>query len=227
MFSGKKVSIVIPCHNEETGLAEVLSQKPAFVDEVIVVNNDSTDRTGEVATSYGAKVVFLKEKGYGLAYQAGMRAASGDVILGMDGDGSYQMANVEELVRKIVIEGYDFVSGSRFPLRQKESMPGIKRISNRVFSAWLRFRFKLKLQDSQSGLFAFKKEFAELLIPHQKGMPFSQELKLNAWLSPKLRSIEIPIHYSPRSGDVKYRALQDSWQNIRAALNYVPPTSKT
>src|SRR4029079_4721832 len=86
MYRGKRISVVIPCHNEEGGIAAVLAQMPSMVDEVVVVDNASTDRTGEVARGAGARVVFEARKGYGRAYKTGFAAARGDVIVTMDGD---------------------------------------------------------------------------------------------------------------------------------------------
>ena len=90
MFSGKRISVVIPCHNEEAGIRAVIERMPRpLVDEIVVVNNASTDRTEEVALELGAKVVREEKKGYGNAYKAGLAAASGDIIVTMDGDGTY------------------------------------------------------------------------------------------------------------------------------------------
>jgi len=88
MYRGKRISVVIPCHNEEAGVAAVLAQMPSMVDEVVVVDNASTDRTAEVARGAGARVVFEARKGYGRAYKTGFAAARGDVIVTMDGDGT-------------------------------------------------------------------------------------------------------------------------------------------
>jgi glycosyltransferase involved in cell wall biosynthesis len=82
MFSGKRISVVIPCHNEEEGIRVVIQRMPrALVDEIVVVNNASTDRTEEVALELGARVVREERKGYGLAYRTGLAAASGDIIM--------------------------------------------------------------------------------------------------------------------------------------------------
>ena len=74
MYKGKRVSVVIPCHNEEEGIRITLSDMPrALVDEVVVVDNNCSDNTSEVALSLGARVVTETRKGYGAAYKAGSR----------------------------------------------------------------------------------------------------------------------------------------------------------
>src|SRR6185436_14107809 len=85
MHRGLKISVVIPCYNEEEGIQTVIHAMPAYVDEIVVVDNNSTDRTSEVARSLGAVVVFQGRKGYGAAYQAGLPAATGDIIATLDG----------------------------------------------------------------------------------------------------------------------------------------------
>ena len=77
MHRGLKISVVIPCYNEEDGIRSVIESMPSYVDEIVVVDNNSTDRTGEIARSLGAVVVFQPVKGYGAAYQAGLPAATG------------------------------------------------------------------------------------------------------------------------------------------------------
>jgi len=81
MHRGLKISVVIPCYNEEDGVRYTMGQLPACVDEVVVVDNNSTDRTAEVARSLGARVVRETRKGYGAAYQAGLPAATGDITV--------------------------------------------------------------------------------------------------------------------------------------------------
>src|SRR5437016_14666644 len=89
MYRGLKISVVIPCYNEQDGIRSVIEAMPTYVDEIVVVDNNSTDRTGEIARNLGAVVVFQPRKGYGAAYQAGLPAATGDVIATLDGDGTY------------------------------------------------------------------------------------------------------------------------------------------
>jgi glycosyltransferase involved in cell wall biosynthesis len=81
MRNGKTISVVIPCYKEEEGIRIVMETMPDFVDEVIVVDNASTDATEQVAVGLGAKVIREARKSYGRAYKTGFRAAKGDVIL--------------------------------------------------------------------------------------------------------------------------------------------------
>ncbi len=109
MYKGQSITVIIPCLNEEQGIERVLRAMPEFVDEVIVVDNNSTDRTVEVAASLGAKVIREDVRGYGRAYKRGFAAATGDLIVTLDGDQSYP---VDALV---LPAGSVPAPGSRFP----------------------------------------------------------------------------------------------------------------
>ena len=89
MYKGQSIAVIIPCLNEEQGVEKVLRALPDFVDEVIVVDNASTDRTSEVAAALGAKVISEDVRGYGRSYKRGFAVATSDVIITLDGDHSY------------------------------------------------------------------------------------------------------------------------------------------
>ena len=89
MYKGQSITVIIPCLNEEQGIEQVLRAMPEFVDEVIVVDNASTDRTSEVAARLGAKVIREDVRGYGRSYKRGFAVATGDLIVTLDGDHSY------------------------------------------------------------------------------------------------------------------------------------------
>src|SRR5262245_4226497 len=114
MRQNLKISLVIPCYNEEDGVREVIGRCPPDVDEIVVVDNNCTDRTAEVARSLGAQVVSEKRPGYGAAYKAGMRAARGDLIVTLDGDGTYPPEAIPELVDALVERRWDFLSACRW-----------------------------------------------------------------------------------------------------------------
>src|SRR5688500_17771786 len=89
MYKNLRITVVIPCLNEEEGIRKVLDELPSFVDEVMVVDNGSTDGTAEIARSRGARVITELNRGYGRAYKSGFSHATGDIIVTLDGDHSY------------------------------------------------------------------------------------------------------------------------------------------
>jgi hypothetical protein len=209
------ISVVVPCYNEEAGIQKVIAGLPDCVDEIVVVNNNSTDRTAEVAGALGAKVVLETRKGYGAAYKRGLAAATRDVIVTMDGDGTYPMDAIPELVDFLVERKLDFVSAARFPLRDPKAMNFSNKVGNWVltFAAWV--LFGEKMADSQSGMWVFRRQVLPMLQVTSDGMPFSEEIKIEAIRHPHVRFAEHAIDYRPRIGEVKLRKWRDGWANIR------------
>src|SRR5712671_6077145 len=117
MYKSLRITVIIPCLNEEQGVERVLRALPEFVDEVIVVDNNSTDRTSEVAASLGAKVIREEVRGYGRAYKRGFAAATSDVIVTLDGDHSYPVDALSYLLEAFLHLDVDFLNASRFPVR--------------------------------------------------------------------------------------------------------------
>src|ERR1700722_16800165 len=122
MYKSQKITVIIPCLNEEQGIESVMRRMPEFVDEVIVVDNGSTDRTSDVAASYGAKVIREDVRGYGRAYKTGFASASGDIIITLDGDQSYPPDAISYLLEAFLHLDVEFLSASRFPVRDRQSM---------------------------------------------------------------------------------------------------------
>ncbi len=137
-MSGVKIVAVIPALNEEGSIGRVVAAVPrALVAEVLVVNNGSTDRTAEVATAAGARVVTEPERGYGAACKAGLNAASdADILVYLDGDASDQPEELASILGPVAGGEADLVVGSRL-LGQREAgaMP-----PHAVFGNWLTAR---------------------------------------------------------------------------------------
>jgi dolichol-phosphate hexosyltransferase len=108
------ISLIIPAKNEEGGIAEIIELSKNFVDEIIVIDGHSTDRTRELALSKGAKVVLDNKKGKGDAYKVGIKEATGDIIVFIDADGSHDPEQIPALVGPLLKDEADFVIGSRF-----------------------------------------------------------------------------------------------------------------
>lgn len=213
MIQHLKVSLVIPCYNEEDGVREVIERTPKDVDEIVVVDNNCTDRTAEVARSLGAVVVSERTPGYGAAYKAGLKAATGDLIVTLDGDGTYPPESIPALVGKLVERKLDFLSASRFPLADPKAMGITNRIGNWVLTATAMVLFFTPIRDSQSGMWVFKRSTLDRMRITSDGMPFSQEIKLEAILR-GYRFGEEHIAYGARIGEVKLQKWRDGWLNL-------------
>lgn len=213
MHRNLSISVVIPCYNEEDGIRQVLGRIPKVVDEVVVVDNNCTDRTAEVAQSMGAVVVAEKTPGYGAAYKAGLRAASKDVIVTLDGDGTYPPEEIPRLVDEMVDRNWDFLSASRFPLTDPTAMHLTNRLGNWVLTVAAAVLYLQPIRDSQSGMWVFKRSGLGKMRLTSDGMPFSEEIKLEAVLR-GLRFGEGHIPYGARVGEVKLQKWRDGWLNL-------------
>lgn len=220
MHNGQRVSVVIPCYNEEKGLKKMFANVPEIIDELLVVDNDSTDETANVASGFGANVIKIKKRQYGFSYQLGLPKASGDILVTLDGDASYPMSEIPRLLAYLTKGNYDFVIASRFPLSSKKAMPIHKRYANYFITSLIRNLFSLNITDTQSGMMVFKKSILPAILSSHSGMGFSQEMKLHAVLNKRISCSELKIAYAERIGPVKFRRFKDSMDNLMSVLRY-------
>lgn len=213
MYKGFSVSVVIPCFNEERGIAAVLRSMPEYVDEVIVVDNNSTDDTGRIAKERGAEVIFETAKGYGNAYKAGLPRARCDIVATADGDGTYPTHSIGPIIDHMVARNLDFVSASRFPLKNPKAMRFRNVLGNKILTYTTRVLWLRWIADSQSGMWVFRREVLERTKLRSGGMPFSEEIKLEV-IERGLRFGEYHIDYSERIGETKLFPWKDGVENL-------------
>ncbi len=214
MYRGLTISVVIPCFNEEQGLRYVLEHMPEYVDEVVVVDNNSTDDTARIAVEGGARVIFERRKGYGCAYQAGLPVASGEIIATVDGDGTYPSHAIAVIVDEMIARRLDFVSASRFPLRNPRAMRRRNQLGNAILTYAFRLLYLRWVADSQSGMWVFRRACLEQIRATHPGMAFSEEIKLEALQARGLRFGEVHIDYHERIGETKLFTWRDGWLNL-------------
>jgi len=214
MYKNLRVTVVIPCLNEEQGIQTVLSEVPTFVDEVIVVDNGSTDHTAAIAREMGAHVVTELHRGYGRAYKSGFSRATGDLIVTLDGDHSYPVAALSYLLEAFVHCRVGFLSASRFPLLSDTAMSSKHNIGNRILSFVMSLLFFRWVHDSQSGMWVFRRDALKKMNLTSDGMAFSEEIKIEAIKNRDIGFREIFISYSQRLGEKKLRPWPDGLHNL-------------
>lgn len=214
MYKGQSITVIIPCLNEEQGIEQVLRRMPDFVDEVIVVDNASTDRTSEVARSFGAQVIREEVRGYGRSYKRGFQQARGDIIVTLDGDHSYPVDAISYLLEAFLHLEVDFLNASRFPVRDPKAMSFKHKVGNLVLSLVMSLLFFRWVRDSQSGMWVFRRSILEDMELVSDGMAFSEEIKIEAIRNPRVRFAEISIQYSSRLGEVKLNPWRDGFHNL-------------
>jgi glycosyltransferase involved in cell wall biosynthesis len=214
VYKDRRITVVIPCLNEEKGIVKVLSRMPPFVDEVIVVDNDSTDRTAEAARAHGAQVIHERVRGYGRAYKTGLYHAQGDIIVTLDGDHSYPIDAISYLLEVFLHSRVRFLAASRFPLRNRQAMSFKHWIGNKVLSLVMSILFFRWVRDSQSGMWVFERESLNSMDLRSDGMAFSEEIKIEAIRRREIGFKEIYIDYSNRMGEIKLQPWRDGFRNL-------------
>lgn len=208
-----KISAVIPTMNEEKTIGNVIEGLKALDDiEILVVDTNSKDRTKQIASSEGAKVIDQPLRGYGLAYKTGMTQASGDIIVCMDGDGTYPTDIVTTLIDLLVKDDVDFISCDRMSLRNNENYTTLHFVGNSVLNITIRLFFKHSMKDSQSGMWIFRSDIYRKMGHLSDGMSFSQEIKIEAMK--RGRFIEVPIRYGVRITKPKLKTWGDGISNL-------------
>lgn len=214
MYKGNKITVVIPCLNEEEAIGLVLDRIPGIIDEVIVVDNDSTDRTAEIASAKGATVIHEEIRGYGRAYKTGLANARGDIIVTLDGDHSYPVDAISYLLESLLRSGVRFISGSRFPIRQNGAMSFKHHFGNIVLSLAMSILYFRWVRDSQSGMWIFYRDVLGKMSLKSDLMAFSEEIKIEAIRNREIGFREISINFSNRKGEIKLQPWRDGFRNL-------------
>jgi glycosyltransferase involved in cell wall biosynthesis len=220
------LSVVIPALNEASNIPAVMQSIPfksldalCWTTEVVIVDNASTDGTGEVARKLGAKVVYQPERGYGNAYKSGFDAATGDVIATGDADRTYPFDALPELLPMLGQQDVEFMTTDRLHPSNREAMKGSHFVGNHILSAVSRTLFRHDFRDSQSGMWIFRRYVWDGIDVRSPGMAFSQEIK-NAAVRAKYRVLEVPIEYRMRGGEVKLNAIADGVANLCSLVEH-------
>jgi glycosyltransferase involved in cell wall biosynthesis len=214
MYKGLRITVIIPCLNEEQGIGQILKSMPEFVDETIVVDNNSTDRTASVASALGAKVIRETVRGYGRSYKKGFACATGDLIVTLDGDHSYPVDAISYLLEAFLHLGVDFLNASRFPVRDSGAMSFKHKFGNVMLSLATSVLYFRWVRDSQSGMWVFRRSILKDMRLEADGMAFSEEIKIEALKNSRIRFGEISILYSSRLGEKKLNPWRDGVQNL-------------
>jgi glycosyltransferase involved in cell wall biosynthesis len=214
MYNNQSITVIMPCLNEEQGIEQVLRRMPPFVDEVIVVDNGSTDRTSEVAAGFGARVIREDARGYGRAYKKGFAFASSDIIITLDGDHSYPPDAISYLLEAFRHLEVDFLNASRFPVRDPKAMSFKHKMGNLILSIAMSLLYFRWVSDSQSGMWVFRRSILSEMTLESDGMAFSEEIKIEAIKNSKVRFAEISIHYTSRLGEIKLNPWRDGFYNL-------------
>ena len=225
-----ELTILMPCLNEAETVATCVEKAAKFLEsrdidgEVVVADNGSTDGSVDLAIAAGARVVHVKEKGYGSALIAGIRDANGRFVIMGDADDSYDFSSLDGFVDRLR-SGDELVMGNRFT---GEIMPGAmpplhRYLGNPVLSGVGRLFFHAPCGDFHCGLRGFSRDAILRLDLRTTGMEFASEVVVKAVLN-DLRISEVPItlHRDGRTRAPHLRSWRDGWRHLRFLLLFSP-----
>jgi len=199
----QKVIAAIPCFNTASSIADVVSRSSQYVDQVIVVDDGSSDDTAEKARQAGAFVISHSANGgYGEAikscFEAG-KANEADILVTLDGDGQHDPEEIQRVVAPILNNATDMVIGSRF-LSQQITMPGYRRFGIRIITLLVNLGSKVKVYDAQSGFRAYSRQALNAISVKESGMSISVEILIRARKAGlRVKEVATSCQYHPSS----------------------------
>ena len=222
-----EVSVVIPCLNEAESIeacvraAHEALARGDYRGEVVVVDNGSTDGSGALAAAAGARVVREPRRGYGNAYLAGLAAATGEYIVMLDADLTYDVAELPRFVEALT-DGADLVLGDRMEGIQSGAMPWLHRyVGNPLLTGMLNRLFGTDVKDAHCGMRALRRDVIPKLALRTGGMEFASEMVIRA-AKMDLNISQFPIEYRARQGESKLSTFRDGWRHLRFLLVHSP-----
>ncbi len=222
----KKITVLIPCYNEEAGISQVIRAFPreqlrahGYLLEVLVIDNNSKDKTTSVARRAGAKVIFEGKQGKGNAIRTGMAEVSADTdyVVMLDGDDTYSAAEIGRLVEPLNSNFCNVVIGSRLSGRIPDgSMKSLNRLGNWVYSHLVRYFYHVNVTDVLTGYFAWKKSVIDELRPHLESQGFAIEMEMITKMARLGHEIySVPISYNPRAGESSLNPIMDGYRILK------------
>jgi glycosyltransferase involved in cell wall biosynthesis len=222
-----RVSVVIPCLNEAENIERCVTsalealQRNGIAGEVVVADNDSEDRSRELAAAAGARVVHEPRRGYGSAYLAGFAAARGEYIVMGDADLTYDFNEIPRFLAELE-DGADMVIGDRMQNIHPGAMPWLHQyVGNPLLSGFLNVLFRTGISDAHCGMRALRTDTLPQLALRTTGMEFASEMVIRA-AKENLEIRQFPIEYHPRGGESKLSSFRDGWRHLRFLLVHSP-----
>lgn len=217
-----KIAILIPCYNEELTVQSVIRDFRHELPEaeIYVFDNNSTDRTVELAREAGAIVARERRQGKGYVVQSMFREVDADIYVMVDGDGTYPPAEVHRLIEPILLGEADMTVGSRLMKDSGSDFRVLNWFGNQFFLYAVNVIFKVKLTDILSGYRAFNRAFVKNIPIFGGGFETEAELTMKT-LARGYRIVEVPVSLKsrPAGSFSKIRILQDGFLILNTILS--------
>lgn len=189
-----KVAVLLPAYNEEVSIASMVLLSLQYADEVIVIDDGSSDRTSEVSRLAGATVLpHTTNKGKGAALKTGFKYAQDyDIIVTIDADGQHNPSEIPDVIKPIMEDRADIVNGSRYIAGKDTTTPTYRRVGQTVLDNATYLASGVKLTDTQSGFRAFSSKSIEYFNFDPNGFGIESDMLIEASVN-KLRIVEVEI----------------------------------
>lgn len=241
MIHKKTITLVVPCKNEASIIANFIARVPAYIDEILIVDNNSTDKTATIAKKAGARVVSEKRTidgiGYGFAHQTGIAKATGDYIVAMDGDDTYPMDKIGTIIRSMETKHIQFMSCNRLPLMNTKAISKTRQFGIFILNTVVFFLYGYPIRDILSGMWIAKRETLKELGTTSGDWNFSPEIKLNALTHPHVAFDEYHIDHFVRAKEpskqqiwktgiqhavfIVYKRMRQLWEAMKTMLHII------
>ncbi|MBM2952808.1 glycosyltransferase family 2 protein [Escherichia coli] len=199
MYSDNKIAVIVPCYNEASAIAKVVSDFNKYLPEatVYVFDNNSTDGTADVAANAGAIVRHVWHKGKGNVVRRMFADIDADIFVMVDGDDTYEAAAAPTMINKLLDENLDMVVGCRVENGDDKTYRPGHRFGNKMLTGTVSTIFKGSFTDMLSGYRVFSKRYAKSFPCHSHGFEIETELTIHA-LELRMRIGEVQTSYGER-----------------------------
>ncbi len=222
MYKNLRITLCLPCRNEGGHLKEVIDRVPKIVDEIIVISNKSKDDTVKVAKKLGVKALEDNRTvggiGYGFAHMTGINAATGDIIVGADGDATYPIEDLAKVIDFMVKKKLDFVSCNRYPLQDGTKIPFKLRAGVWMLNTEVKLLYGKQINDILSGMWVFRKDVRDELKLTMGEWNLSPQIKINAAINKNIKFAEFSIAQHQRLGESHQNYFKTGFQHAKWIL---------
>ena len=216
------LSILMPCLNEEENIAFCIEQAQEYLrsnglsGEVIVVDNDSIDKSAKIATGHGATVIKEHQRGYGKALRTGLAAAKGEVIIFGDCDSTYDFTNLDSIYLPLAENKVDFMTGDRFCGQMEDgAMSWSHKLGVPFLSYCGRIKFSVNIHDWHCGIRGIRKDALQKLNLQTDGMEFATEMIVEASRKGlRIGEVSVPLKRAQNERQEKLRTIRDGFRHL-------------
>lgn len=213
------IAVIIPCYNESKTIASVIKEYQAAIPNagIFVIDNNSTDHTGEIASQNGATVLYEKKQGKGNAVKCAFKSIDSQCYFLVDGDGTYPADKAQEMCNMILNQEAAMVTGDRLSSSYfSENKKILNSFGNRLVRKLINLIYHTNIKDVMTGSRALSSEFVESLPEISDGFEIETEFTLhalnNGW---KITEIVIPYKDRPEGSISKIHVFSDGFKILK------------